>query len=428
MTISDSATETPTRRTREDTASVWMLRGRPLWILSGQAGIVILFLFGFKAIPDIKPNVFILLLFMVVAGMIAFSPTGRIDRTVIYLAPIVVVTWMFLSVLWTYNEFGWRREAELVVPSVLAAITLFGMLPIDAAYRGLVVACETVVAWTVVYTVLNPGIAMSHPDGTPGWTGGFGHKNGLAPVMVLAILVILNLETNRRRRIGFVTVALAFVVLSQSTTMLAIGLIMLPFGLLVAWTVRLDPAGRATVYAVALNVVVTATLLLTIVIEIVLASRGKDLTFSRRTEIWEGVWTAIESEFWFGYGMGGVWIDQSAQPTASIVRPLGFTVFHSHNGYLEVWLQFGLIGLALVLSLIFLLLRAGIRLLRREPSRALVAMLVVVLVSLASLSEVVFLGNWMALLCGLYVLTQRQLARSMLTGGGPVVTSSSATR
>lgn len=389
--------------------AIWLVRGRPLWIVSGQLGIVIFLLVGFSSVPEVKPNVFVVLLLACIAAMVATSPAGRTDRTPVFIVPIVVLTWMFLSVIWTYNEFGWRRDAELLVPAVLAAMTLFGMLPVNAVYRALVVGCQVVIGWTVLYTILNPGIGMNHSDGTSGWTGGFGHKNALAPFMVLAIIVIANLEKDRRRRNISVVGAAAFIVLSQSTTILAIGMIMIPFVVLIIWALRLDAAGRATTFSVAINVIVLSTLGLTLAIEQLLASRGKDLTLSSRTEIWLGVWQAIESEFWLGYGMGGVWIDQGAEPTASIVRPLGFTVFHSHNGFLEVWLQFGLIGLCLVLLLFVLLLRSSIRLLTHSPDHGLVAMLFVVLATLTSLSEVLFLGNWLAMASGLYVLTRRHL-------------------
>ncbi len=54
---------------------------------------------------------------------------------------------------------------------------------------------------------------------------------------------------------------------------------------------------------------------------------------------WSGVWQAIKAERpREGYGIGGVWSDPSVDPARTILRGLGFTVFHSHNGYLEMLL------------------------------------------------------------------------------------------
>ena len=57
---------------------------------------------------------------------------------------------------------------------------------------------------------------------------------------------------------------------------------------------------------------------------------GKDLTFSSRTVIWEGVTKAISHQFWRGYGYG-VWENIWSEPIRSINVHNGFLVAHAHS-------------------------------------------------------------------------------------------------
>jgi O-antigen ligase len=146
------------------------------------------------------------------------------------------------------------------------------------------------------------------------------------------------------------------------------------------------------------------------VAETVLASRGKDLTFSSRTAIWEGVWAAIERRPLTGYGPG-LWVDLRADPAATILGSLGFSGFHAHNGYLEVALQFGLVGLMLVLVLMALVFVAGLRELARDVDLGTFYMLFVILIATSSISEVTMLGIWLALLCAFQTVSAISGAR-----------------
>jgi O-antigen ligase len=102
-----------------------------------------------------------------------------------------------------------------------------------------------------------------------------------------------------------------------------------------------------------------------------------------------------------------VWVNLGAEPARSILRPLGFPVFHSHNGYLEIALQLGVVGLLLVLLLMGLVLAAGLRELARDVDMGTFMVLFVALVATTSISEVTTMGVWLALLFVLQTLSVR---------------------
>jgi O-antigen ligase len=66
---------------------------------------------------------------------------------------------------------------------------------------------------------------------------------------------------------------------------------------------------------------------------------GRNETITGRTEIWKGLLNYVEERPILGLGFGSFW-------TTSTIEE--FEVSESHNGYLEVQLELGIVGLALI--------------------------------------------------------------------------------
>ena len=69
---------------------------------------------------------------------------------------------------------------------------------------------------------------------------------------------------------------------------------------------------------------------------------ARDSTFTGRTEIWDELVRIGSSHPILGVGYGSFWIHP----------PLRFTINESHNGYLEVFLELGIVGLILLLGIL----------------------------------------------------------------------------
>jgi O-antigen ligase len=117
-----------------------------------------------------------------------------------------------------------------------------------------------------------------------------------------------------------------------------------------------------------------------------------------RRDIWHEVWHAITLRPWFGYGIGGVWSNPSNDPARTIVRNLGFVVFHSHDGFLEILLVLGVVGLALYVWLMISTARVALANLRESTPMAVMAVGYITLIAMYSISEVAVFGIWLAML------------------------------
>jgi O-antigen ligase len=79
---------------------------------------------------------------------------------------------------------------------------------------------------------------------------------------------------------------------------------------------------------------------------------GKDMTLSGRVPIWEYVWTEIEKRQLLGYGFATYWVMGHSRILVFADYFEGFMVNQSHNGYLEIILQLGIVGFIFFLFLL----------------------------------------------------------------------------
>ena len=72
---------------------------------------------------------------------------------------------------------------------------------------------------------------------------------------------------------------------------------------------------------------------------------GKDVTLSGRTDIWSYVWDQIQLRPWFGYGLAAFWNGYDG-PSGYVQLAMRIAVIYAHNGFLDIWLSLGFVGLA----------------------------------------------------------------------------------
>lgn len=202
--------------------------------------------------------------------------------------------------------------------------------------------------------------------------GVFTHKNQFGAMMVPGGVVFL-LKALRNQRTSWVYWLLlisniALIVLSRSTTALATMAIMLLLCLvyrIFRWRYELMISAilGATVFAIGATILFTGVLNL----DSILAAFGKDATFSSRTLIWQYVWDKIAYRPWFGYGLAAFWQGLEG-PSGYIQLAMRSIVVYAHNGFLDLWLSIGLVGLSVFLVSFFGTAARGITWLRNSKT------------------------------------------------------------
>ena len=229
-----------------------------------------------------------------------------------------------------------------------------------------------------------------------GLTGVLSSKNSLGGASALmAILWYVSFIYIKERRflsLFMAAIAVGTVILAASAGGLFIltSLFALIFILQLIKHLRFQYAVLASISSILLLSVVG--IFIQINLESILAAVGKDLSFTGRVPLWSEIWKAVQVKLWLGYGSYGFW-----QYWRGLDNPAGQLVVswkppHAHMGFLDVWVDLGLVGFVLmVLSLIASMLQALKLLVAKQGITSMLPFMFLTYVILSNLSESRFL-------------------------------------
>ncbi|NES96566.1 MAG: O-antigen ligase family protein, partial [Desertifilum sp. SIO1I2] len=226
--------------------------------------------------------------------------------------------------------------------------------------------------FTVLFTGAFPGSGIEQGIHAGAWRGPLVHKNMLARLMAMGtiptLLVALDAPAKHRRLLWLVfwiTLALAVLTTSKTGLLIAFALVALtPLFKALRWT-----DGVMIPFAIFLVFITTSGVTwLAENWEEFLFGLGKDPTLSGRTYLWEASIDKISQRPWLGYGYQAFWqVSGAAEYVWTAVR---YRPAHSHNGFVNLALDLGLVGaFFFVMSLVTIYIR-GISWLRITKSSA----------------------------------------------------------
>ncbi len=135
---------------------------------------------------------------------------------------------------------------------------------------------------------------------------------------------------------------------------------------------------------------------------------NRDPTLTGRDAVWAYVGRMMQERFFFGYGYAAFW---ESEPILSyVVDSLNWRITHAHNGFLQVWIELGLVGFALI---VLCLLQCLLRFFFSKPSQDLRAFLLPTLIGLIvyNLVETQLLVSknigWLIILICLFLTTPK---------------------
>ncbi|MBW4655480.1 MAG: O-antigen ligase family protein [Kaiparowitsia implicata GSE-PSE-MK54-09C] len=181
------------------------------------------------------------------------------------------------------------------------------------------------------------------------WRGIYVHKNVLGRMMVFAALVALlcSLQKGQFRLMHwmlFVTSTVLMVMSQSMTATVNYVVLMLMFFLLrpLRWRFRARTIALMSIL-LALSGGVFAAMANP---EVILTSLGRDATLTGRTSLWPEIIQKIELRPFFGYGYEGFWRGWNSD-AAEIWRAVRWTPPHAHNGFLDLLLALGIVGMVI---------------------------------------------------------------------------------
>jgi exopolysaccharide production protein ExoQ len=252
-----------------------------------------------------------------------------------------------LSTPWSQDPVITARRS---IPFVLA--TLFGLyfgtrFSIRKQTTIFYITMAIAALASVVLAVFFPAIGLEASTGHFGnWQGIFTQKNACGRAMVFAMAAVLaHGRLNPVRTVGLLLFGFVLV-MSGSRGAWIIATAVLLMYVLLRVVEKFTYSGRFMLLSAVIVFTLAAAVTAWTYFPLLAAFVGRDATLTGRTAIWQQVWIAILKHPLLGYGFSAFWQGFRGE-SYNVILALRFVLFHAHNGFLEIWLELGAVGLLL---------------------------------------------------------------------------------
>jgi O-antigen ligase len=320
--------------------------------------------------------------YLMLAVILAYSVAKAPDPDSMIRAVVLTVIGMFIA----FSTIALpRSERDFQIALLAGAAAALAM-----SYGGLVVVPDLATHGYDAYEPQHAGL----------WRGHFSHKNVAGPVMcVIAIFGIYLMRTGHR--LGGLIIFLAgalFVLKTGSKTTSGF----FPLSIMIVMMAGLFGRSGAAILAflVTLAGVAVATLgsLYSGRISYLIEDLLGDRTYTGRTTLWEFSLSKIPEQPWTGFGLYNFW---STDNVFLLDKPFESAwdyrfIVHGHNNYLDIVLNLGIIGGAVLLWVLFIGPMFNYAKARKIPGNRKIAdmfFMIIVFAALLSFLETFFLAR-----------------------------------
>jgi len=341
-------------------------------------------------------NILVLALFLASLRGSIFWPFYAKTSSLFSVAWLEVGAWILLAVLivrmlrkdskWMDFVRQWRGEKALLAFLVVAFLSIFWSISVHASlYRTAILVFSTftgaylgyrygvrglvsVIFWFgAIVVILSFAFALLLPQlsvmsGYPyygSWRGIYWHRNHLGAISALLNAVfLLRILAGYRERLQFFVLDLIFYVLSLILVYLAssaagyILTLVLHFVviLLVTW-LKISPHLKTIHYISMLGITVAGAVFVLSNLDVIFGLFNRQPNLTGRIPMWDYLLKNVISRSpWIGFGFGAIWTIPSFRTGLQQTQGWPFPILIGDNGFIDILLHVGLIGLSLFLA------------------------------------------------------------------------------
>jgi exopolysaccharide production protein ExoQ len=232
---------------------------------------------------------------------------------------------------------------------------------------------------SILLVIFLPTYGIYHRDYGGEWQGICNHKNSLGTGMAFLLTPIFYSRKRLQLKLAYGALMVFLILMSQSRGAWLVTAGVLSFAAWLALYKRLAPREVLLFIIVSAAAGVTMIALALAYLEPLTRMIGKDPTLTGRTQIYSAVLESIMKHPLLGYGFGAFWHGFNHESFALSLR-FWNTLGYAENGFLEIWLELGVLGVALALLIILAALWRGFGLSRFRDCSPSVSWFVLLLV------------------------------------------------
>jgi exopolysaccharide production protein ExoQ len=262
-----------------------------------------------------------------------------------------------ISFIWSFEKLNTLKDIFTITGSSLFGLYFASRYTLKQQLQLMSWTYGIVIVLSFIFAVAIPKLGIMGAAHQGKWRGVFSHKNGLGQSMVYSFLTFMFLSYQHKKYkllmwIGM-SLSVVLLLLSASTSSM-FNLFMLVIVFFVLYIVRLPYLVMMPVIALIITAGEAFYLWSINNSGAIFNSVGKDATLTGRTDLWQLTTDMIWKQPWLGYGFGGFWQGLNGAESGYILRAVTWTPSHPHNGYLQLLLDLGILGL-LIFSIGFLI-------------------------------------------------------------------------
>lgn len=275
--------------------------------------------------------------------------------------------WSLLSLLWSQNPFLTLQKFYLLLFATLYGLLLAFRYPFRVTLRLIGSALAIVIASSALSIMIGAEWAVMTDPHAGSWRGVMPYKNILGSIAAISCIVfvfIAQYEAQRSHVIWWILAvsSLMLMIGSRSATAFITFVCTAIAWLVMKGLAHFSRDDRFRAVALSCCFVIPAGILGIIYWPKIAVWLGRESTLTGRAPLWQALLTIGQMQPLLGYGYGTFWSSIGGMKTIDVILlQLRFPwASHAHNGYLEVWLELGVIGFILILFPVLLLMfRSG---------------------------------------------------------------------
>jgi O-antigen ligase len=261
---------------------------------------------------------------------------------------LAILAIAFVSILWSQAPVLTAQRCFGLLGTFICGLYLRSRFSTREILRIVALAAMILAAITILFVVIFPG-QVHDPLYTSAWRGPFQQKNGLGRVMAMGILATILGGLGTNRILGVLGVGMTSLVLLKTDSHTSLLALVMAIGLaaIARWLRRPD---RRLAALGAVFILMSLWIPFTLWIGGPLGALdgvGRDSTLTGRSQLWSEVWSAIHHHEILGTGFGAFWRVSSSE-VQHIWSGIGWQAPHAHNGFLDAWLELGLVGVMVI--------------------------------------------------------------------------------
>lgn len=327
-----------------------------------EKSFIVLGLLSFPAILFVLPNTgivpnvaitfikyFVWVVSIILTSIFWKSIIITATRNILIFSLTIIVVFSFL---WSELSTVTLQHATDVL--MMTLFSLYFATRFNLKEQVQLIACNFLIAG-IISTIVSigfPGVGIDHEFHAGAWHGIYSQKNSLGATMLLSSFTFFALPKENSilyKWFGF-SFSLLLVILSTSRTSFVLSFLLIS---IMMFYKNFRWRGKISVIFINIGILIlgcVSVFVLSYWVEIV-TSLGRDPTFTGRIPLWSAAIPRLIERPFLGYGLGSFW-EPGSRYAIKVGQAMGIGGWvppNAHNGFVDLGIDVGLIGLSIFL-------------------------------------------------------------------------------